>query len=114
MDDVIRFKIYLWSSSKAMANKGKKKTRQKFDSAIESLNVVTWKWNATKTIDNRDDIISSTFQRISVFNSAAGQMDIFLCVHNILTIMEKLKSLASFHFFWGGGWGGEAGWVGGG
>ena len=70
-----------------------------FESAIESLNVITWKWNAIKTIDNRDGIVSSSFQRISVFDSAEGQMYLFICIYNKLAIMEKLKKSCKLLFY---------------
>ena len=57
--------------------------------------------------------MSSAFKRISVFDSAACQIYLFFCIYNILRMMEKLKSLASFYiyiffflfffFFWGWG-----------
>ena len=99
MDGIINFKIYIWSSFKAMADKGKKKGKTKFDSLIESLNVITWKSNAIKEIDNRNGIMSSTFQKISVFDSAAGQICLFLCIYNKLKITEKFKSLTSFYMY---------------
>ena len=70
-----------------------------FDSAIESLNVITWKWNAIKTIDNRDGIASSSFQTISVFDSAKGQMYLFICIYNKLAVMEKLKKSCKLLFY---------------
>ena len=79
-----------------MADKTKKRERQNL---IVLYNVATWKSNVIKATDNSDGSMSSTFQRISVFDSAAGQMYLFLCIYNKLTIMEKLKSLGSFYIY---------------
>ena len=83
-----------------MADKIRKRERQNL---IVLYNVAIWKSNVIKAIDNSDGIMSSAFHRISVFDSAAGQMYLFLCIYNKLTIMEKLKKswkLLYIHFLY--------------